>query len=271
MALRFPFVLAGIVLLAPATVLAEAPDTALQQAVANPARTSSFVARDQFRKPYEVLRFFGIKAGDTVVEISPGAGGYWTEILAPYLAGRGVYYAAQYPQAGGSRPHQRKYFEAFRAKLDANPTAYGKVKVTEFGKGAYDIAPPGSADLVVTFRNLHNWMSEGYADEAMAAFFKALKKGGVLGIEEHRGRTDKVQDPQAADGYVRQDYTIEMAKRAGFVFDGSSEILANPRDTKDYPAGVWTLPPSLRLGDKDRARYIAIGESDGFLLRFRKP
>ncbi|MDX3906651.1 MAG: methyltransferase [Pigmentiphaga sp.] len=245
-------------------------DEALRQAVASPARTPAFVARDTYRKPYEVLHFFGIEQDDTVVEISPG-GGYWTEILAPYLHDRGTYYAAQYPREGGGRPYYRQYYDNFRAKLDADPGKYGKVQVTAFGKGHYDIAPPGSADLVVTFRNLHNWMRDGYAEAAFAAFYKALKPGGVLGIEAHRGRDDRPQDPQAADGYVRQDYAIRLARQAGFVLEGSSELLANPRDTKDHPAGVWTLPPTYRLGDKDRERYAAIGEADGLLLKFRKP
>jgi len=245
-------------------------DEALRQAVGNPARTPAFVARDAARKPYEVLRFFDIRPDATVVEISPG-GGYWTEILAPYLRERGVYYAAQYPREGSTRPYHREYYDRFRAKLGADPATYGKVRVTAFSKGFYDIAPPGSADFVLTFRNLHNWMNDGYAEEALAAFYRALKPGGILGMEAHRGRNDKPQDPRAADGYVRQDYAIQLAERAGFVFLGSSEILANPRDTKDHPAGVWTLPPTFRLGDKDRERYAAIGEADGFLLKFRKP
>jgi len=124
---------------------------------------------------------------------------------------------------------------------------------------------------VLTFRNLHNWMNDGYAEEVLASFYRALKPGGILGIEAHRGRTDKPQDPRAVDGYVRQDYAIRLAQQAGFVLVGSSEALANPRDTKDHPEGVWTLPPTYRLGDKDRARYAAIGEADGFLLKFRKP
>jgi predicted methyltransferase len=139
------------------------------------------------------------------------------------------------------------------------------------GAGHFDIAPPGSADLVLTFRNLHNWMDGGYADAALAACFRALKPGGILGIEEHRARTDQPQDPRAKNGYVRQDYTIEMAKRAGFVLVDSSEMNANPRDTKDWVDGVWTLPPTLSQKDKDRDRYIAIGEADNYVMKFRKP
>jgi predicted methyltransferase len=247
-------------------------DAALRAAIASPQRSAEFVARDGARKPYEVLAFFGVRPDATVVEISPGRKGYWTEILAPYLAGRGRYLAAQYPlDARDGRPYWNEYHRDFRASLAADPARYGKVVVTAFGKGHYDIAPPASADLVLTFRNTHNWMQDGYADEAFAAFFRALKPGGILGIEGHRGRADRAQDPAAADGYIREDYVIAMAKRAGFELVATSELLANPRDTKDYPAGVWTLPPTLRLGDKDRDRYVAIGESDKFLLRFRKP
>ena len=142
---------------------------------------------------------------------------------------------------------------------------------SEFAGDRHDIAPPGSADLVVTFRNIHNWMARGEAEAAFRSFYKALKPGGVLGVEEHRGRTDQPQDPAAKSGYVRQDYAIALAEGAGFKFVASSEVNANPKDTKDYPAGVWTLPPTLRLGDRDRAKYEAIGESDRFVLKFVKP
>lgn len=271
MSFRVLVAVAGLSLAGAGCALAPAgDDPALKQSIANPARTPAFVARDSARKPYEVLHFFEVRPQATVVEISPG-GGYWTEILAPYLKQHGTYYAAQYPKDGGGVAHRQEYYRNFRAKLDADPARYDRVRVTEFGQGHYNVAPPGSADVVLTFRNLHNWMSDGYAEAALAAFYRALKPGGILGIEEHRGRTDKPQDPRAVDGYVRQDYTIRLAQQAGFVLVGSSEALANPRDTKDHPAGVWTLPPTYRLGDKDRARYAAIGEADGFLLKFRKP
>jgi len=124
---------------------------------------------------------------------------------------------------------------------------------------------------VLTFRNLHNWMDGGYVDEALAAIFKALKPGGILGIEDHRGRNDKPQDPKAASGYVREDYAIALAKKAGFVLAAKSEIDANPKDTKDWVDGVWTLPPTLSQGEKDRAKYLAVGEADNFVLKFKKP
>ncbi|MBU6504030.1 MAG: methyltransferase, partial [Burkholderiales bacterium] len=161
--------------------------------------------------------------------------------------------------------------DKYRQKLAKDPGLYSQVKITELGLDHYAVAPAGSADLIVTFRNLHNWMDAGYAPAALEGFFRALKPGGILGIEDHRGRDDKPQDPKADDGYVRQDYAIALARKAGFEFVAASEMNANPRDTKDYPKGVWTLPPTLELKDQDRAKYLAIGEADNFVLKFRKP
>jgi predicted methyltransferase len=159
----------------------------------------------------------------------------------------------------------------FHAKIEADRATYGKLTPTIFGVGQGEIAPPGSADFVLSFRNLHNWLKDGFASEALADFYRALKPGGVLGLEDHRGQRDTPQDPKAEDGYVRQDYAIALAEKAGFVFAGSSEINANLKDTANWPKGVWTLPPTFRLGDRDRAKYEAIGEADNFVLKFRKP
>lgn len=243
-------------------------DADLSAAIAGSWRTPAFVARDPARHPAEELTFFGINPTMSVVEIWQ-SGGYWTEILAPYLHDRGTYYAAGLPRTAGDLAAKAE--ETFRAKLDANKSVYGNVRVTEFGKDAADIAPPGSADLIVTFRNLHNWVAAGWADQAFTTFYKALKPGGILGVEDHRASTDQAQDPRAKSGYIRQDYAIALARKAGFEFVGASEINANPKDTKDYAEGVWTLPPTLTLGDKDRAKYVAIGEADNFVLKFRKP
>lgn len=263
--------LSAVSLAARAETTVLAPDPALQRAIGGAHRSAEFVARDRVRKPYDELRVFGISPDMTVVEVAPGKG-YWTEILALYLQDKGTYYVAQFPKkVAATSPAYQKYYDNFRAKLASDKAIYGKVIVTEFGKGYYDIAPPGSVDLVLTFRNLHNWMKDGFAEEALAAFFKALKPGGVLGLEEHRALTDQPQDPKATNGYVRQDYAIALAQKAGFELVESSEMLANPRDTKDYPKGVWTLPPTLILGDQDREKYIAIGEGDNFMLKFRKP
>lgn len=235
----------------------EAKDEGLSKAIAGSHRTATLAERDKARKPQAELEFFGIKPTMTVVEISPG-GGYWTEILAPYLHDKGTYYTAVSP----------RQVDAWKKKLEANPAVYGKVKVSEMGSA---IAPEGTADMVLTFRNVHNWMAAGTVDEVFASFYKALKPGGILGIEEHRASDKQPQDPKAANGYVRQDYTVQLAEKAGFKFIGSSEILANPKDTKDWPAGVWTLPPVLKLGEQDREKYVAIGEADNFVLKFQKP
>jgi predicted methyltransferase len=244
----------------------------LAAAVGNPGRTPKLVARDKARHPLDELAFFGVTPQSTVVEIWPG-GGYWTEILAPFLHDHGAYYVALQGKGGSEAADAEadKLNTLLRGKIEADTATYGKLTPTVFGVGQGEIAPPGSADFVLSFRNLHNWMKDGFAPEAFAAFYEALKPGGVLGLEEHRGQRDTPQDPKAEDGYVRQDYAIAFAEKAGFVFAGSSEINANLKDTANWPKGVWTLPPTLRLGDQDRAKYEAIGEADNFVLKFRKP
>ncbi len=261
--------IASVCLMAPAVLgLAWAgaarADEALDQALQNPMRSPAFVARDAARHPGEVLTFFGLRPNATVVEVWPG-GGYWTEILAPYLHGFGTYIVA----VPGSDTEQAG--ARFRARVAANRPLFGRIQIAELGPGHTEFAPPATADFVLTFRNVHNWMSDGDADDMFAAFYRVLKPGGILGVEEHRGRTDTPQDPKAANGYVRQDYTVALARKAGFVLESSSEISANPRDTKDYPQGVWSLPPTYAEGAKNRAKYAAIGEADNFELKFRKP
>jgi len=251
----------------PAPPATPAPDPALLALVASPAREPRFVARDPARHPAEELTFFGLKPSMTVVELWPG-GGYWTEILGPYVAKQGHYYVAL-PSPGNAEEDAN--VARWRARVAAQRDRLGDLIETTLGPGHFDIAPAGSADLVLTFRNIHNWMEAGYVDDVFAACYKALKPGGILGVEGHRGRADQPQDPKAPTGYVREDYAIALARKAGFEFVGSSEIDANPRDTKDWVDGVWTLPPTLSQGDKDRARYVAIGEADNFVLKFRKP
>jgi predicted methyltransferase len=240
-------------------------DGALLAAIASPLRTPKFTARDAARHPAAELAFFGLRPDATVVEIWPG-GGYWTEILAPYLKPHGTLYVAL-PRGDAE---EARSVQAFTAKLAANPALFGNVKQTVLSKTVSDVAPPGSADIVLTFRNVHNWMGQGYAPQAFAAFYKALRPGGILGVEEHRGDPAKAQDPKAESGYVRQDTTIGLAEAAGFHLVGTSELNANPKDTKDWPQGVWTLPPTFALGPKDHARYAAIGEADNFILKFQK-
>ena len=180
--------------------LANAADLTLQQAIQGPQRSKVFVERDAARHPLAELEFFGIKPDMSVVEILPSRG-YWTEILAPYLRDRGTYYVAVPPKDNAEGVEGK---DVFRQKLSADPAVYGKVLVRELGKGRYDIAPAGSADMVLTFRNVHNWVAGGFAEEVLAGFYQALKPGGILGVEDHRARTDVAQDPRAADGYVRQ-------------------------------------------------------------------
>jgi predicted methyltransferase len=265
---RALFVLTLLACVGSVTSSAATPtDPALVSAVGSPARSPTAAARDSARHPVEELTFFGLAPTMTVVELWPG-GGYWTDILGPYLSPGGRYYIAL-PASGDAE--EGAGVKRFRARIAAEKDRLGTLHETTLGAGHFDIAPPGSADLVLTFRNLHNWMDGGYADKALAASFKALKPGGILGIEEHRGRNDQPQDPKAKNGYVRQDFTIALAKKAGFEFVASSEVNANPRDTKDWVDGVWTLPPTLSQGEKDRARYVAIGEADNYVLKFRKP
>ncbi len=246
-------------------------NTALEQAVNNPLRTAEFTQRDQYRNPEATLNFFEVTPQSTVVEISPGAGWY-TEILAPLLAAEGLYYAAHFPEtATGFGQRSRA---AFMEKLAANPQ-YSKVQVTEFAPTpGISIAPASSADVVLTFRNLHNWYMAGGEDAMLTAFshfYTALKPGGVLGIVEHRLPEAKLTSDWSRSGYMPQSLTITLAEKAGFTFESSSKINANPKDTADHPSGVWTLPPSLRLGEQDREKYLAIGESDRMTLKFRKP
>lgn len=244
-----------------------ATDPQLTVATSSPDRAAAFKARDAARHPAEELTFFGLKPNMTVVELWPGSG-YWSEILGPYLAASGTYYVAQ-PPSGDKEEDEG--IAKWRARMAGHKDRVGKITETTLGKDRYDIAPANSADLVLTFRNLHNWVNGGYADAALAACFKALKPGGILGVEDHRGRTDKPQDPKAESGYLREDFAVALAKKAGFELVGSSEINANPKDTKDWVDGVWTLPPTLSQGDKERAKYMAIGEADNFVLKFRKP
>jgi predicted methyltransferase len=242
---------------------------ALDELLAGPHRSAENKARDRYRHPRETLLFFGIRPNLRVVEIWPG-GGWYTEIIAPLVRERGLYIAANMPPDPQSR-YVTDNLRQFSDKLAGNPALYGKAQTTSFGKGTSELAPAESVDLIVTFRNIHNWMPEAWADQAFAAMYRALRPGGVLGVVEHRGNANVPQDPAAKSGYVNEDYAIQLIEKAGFKLAAKSEINANPLDTKDYEQGVWTLPPSFRLGDRDREKYAAIGESDRFTLKFVKP
>jgi predicted methyltransferase len=258
-----------LVALACALALPAQAQDGLGKWLIGPQRSERNVVRDPYRHPVETLLFFGVRPESTVVEILPGSGGYYMEILAPYLAEKGRYIAANRDELAVS-PYKEDH-QKLLARLAAEPALYGKVLVTKFNGDRHEIAPPGSADFVLTFRNLHNWIERGEVEAALRAFHKALKPGGVLGVVDHRGRTDQTQEAQMKSGYVREDVAIALIEKAGFRLAGRSEVNANPKDTKDYPEGVWTLPPTYRLKDVDRAKYAAIGESDRFTLKFVKP
>jgi len=259
----------GLIMTAGVSTAADV-DPALAAVIGGDHRSEANKARDKFRHPAETLTFFGLKPDMRVVEVWPSTGWY-TEILGPYLSKSGKYYAAGWDPESKVEFIQRGV-KAFSDKIAASPDLYAGTEMTVLSfPDKTTIAPAGTADMVLTFRNIHNWMGGGNADTAFAAMYAALKPGGVLGVVEHRAKTDAPQDPKAASGYVREDYAIELAKKAGFVLEASSEINANPRDTRDYEKGVWTLPPTYRNGDQDKDRYTAIGESDRFTLRFRKP
>jgi len=244
-------------------------DDKLKNILSADHRTPAYKQRDQFRHPLETLSFFGIKDNMTVVEIFPG-GGWYTEILAPYLKDNGSFYAANNNPESKSE-FARKSAARFKAKMASN-AVYDKVNISVLEVPAKtEIAPPGTADMVLTFRNIHNWMKGGYAEDVFNAMYTALKPGGILGVVEHRGNPNIQQDPKAGSGYVNQSYAIQLAEKAGFKFVSSSEINANAKDSKDHPKGVWTLPPTLAMQATDRQKYLAIGESDRFTLKFVKP
>lgn len=245
------------------------PSKELTAAVAAPTRSEANRARDKYRNPAATLAFFGVKPNHHVVEIWPG-GGWYTEILAPYLAAKGKLTVAA-PIGRGA--------DGIAKKLDANTAAYGKVGRANFPTvlGGTGVAP-GTADVVVTFRNVHNWkigsqhpQSADYSEAAFKELYAMLKPGGVLGIEDHRLNETQDSGLEKSSGYLKVSTVRALAEAAGFKFAGASEVNANPKDTKDYPKGVWTLPPVLREGEADRARYLAIGESDRMTLKFIKP
>ncbi|MGB2742034.1 MAG: methyltransferase [Cognaticolwellia sp.] len=240
-------------------------ESQLEQAIAGDHRSAKNKARDEFRHPKETLEFFGFNPSMTVVEITPG-GGWYTEILAPAVKGKGKLYGAHYPDTG-----EDNYYSSSRKQLVkklASNAVFSEVELTNFvPRQESELAPAGTADLVLTFRNLHNWRDAG-VEQAFKDAYKALKKGGVLGVVEHR--LPAGVDAEKAKGYVSQSKTIEQAKAAGFTLAASSEINANAKDTVIYPKGVWTLPPVLRLGEQDKAKYMAIGESDRMTLKFVK-
>ncbi|HOB95268.1 MAG TPA: methyltransferase [Aquabacterium sp.] len=243
----------------------------LRGAIDGPQRSAANRARDAARHPFETLAFFGLAPTHQVIELSPG-GGWYTEILAPYLRDGGRLYAA-HEAADDANDYRRRSRAAFDARLAREPAVYGQVQVGLLPRTPRftDIAPPGGADAVLTFRNVHNWIEAGHLDATLQAAFAVLKPGGVLGVEEHRAPAGASVDWIVKNGYVTETLMVERAEAAGFRLAARSEVNANPRDTKDHPNGVWSLPPTLRGGDADRARFVAIGESDRFTHRYVRP
>jgi predicted methyltransferase len=242
---------------------------ALTAVLAGNQRSPENRARDVYRHPKETLLFFGIRPEMSVLEVWPEPGWY-TEVIAPLLRDKGRYTAAVIAADPASK-YITQRLEEYRAKLAARPDLYDRVAVVSFPTDGGDVVPPGSLDMVVTFRNIHNWMGRDLAPQAFATMYRALKPGGVLGVVEHRGNPALAQDPQAKSGYVNEDYAIRLIEAQGFRLVAKSQVNANPKDTKDYEQGVWTLPPTYRLGTKDHDKYAAIGESDRLTLRFVKP
>jgi predicted methyltransferase len=250
-----------------------ATDAKLHQSLAGAQRPDPEKARDKYRHPLETLEFFGLRDDMTVVEISPG-GGWYTAVLAPVLRDRGKLLIAGGDPSGDPKSEGTKFAQALQTRLQATPGAFDKVQpLVVAGDKPVSFGAPESADMVVTFRNFHNWVGDPFMDKVLSATFTVLKRGGVLGLTDHRAKPGTAPDPKVIgdSGYVAEDYVVATVEKAGFKLAGRSEVNANPRDTKDYPKGVWTLPPTYELGDVDHAKYEAIGESDRMTLKFVKP
>ena len=263
------YILASLLLFSYAVANA-AENTLLQQAIDGNQRSEQHKTRDQYRHPLETLSFFEVDPTMTVVEIWPGGKGWYTEILAPYLKEKGVLYTAHF-SAKSETPYFTKNLQKFIDKTNAQPDVYSNIIMTTLQPPqSLEIAPKGTADRVLTFRNVHNWMKNNQADIVFKAMYDALKSGGILGIVEHRALADSKQDPKALSGYVTETHVISLATKTGFTLLSKSEINANTKDTTNHPKGVWTLPPSLHLKDQEKEKYLAIGESDRMTLKFIK-
>lgn len=249
-------------MVSPAVVPSATTSAALTSALAAPNRKPENIQRDAARHPAETLTFFGIAPTQNVIELWPG-GGWYTEILAPYLREQGKL-SAVVPTGN--------YLQPYKDFIASQPAVYDRVQLVEVSPpDTLTLGPDGSADVVLTFRNIHGWVNNGYAKQVHEAVFKVLKPGGVFGVVEHRAKPGSSAEESAKSGYVSEEATIKLATDAGFVLDGKSEVNANPKDTKDHPNGVWSLPPSLKGGEVDKDKFVAIGESDRMTLRFKKP
>lgn len=264
--MRITFATLAIAAIAPLALAQPAAAADLPEILAGAHRSDANKARDVYRNPVETLAFFGIKPEMTVVEIWP-SGGWYAEILGPWLNDRGQYIGAHVNPAASE--NAAKAVAAFQEKLSGYAP---RAKVSVFAKGSYDqIAPANSVDAVLTFRNVHNWHMGDFGEDAFKAFFRVLKPGGTLGVVDHRLPEDRPDADMKTSGYMKVSAVVAMAEAAGFRLAGQSEVNANPKDTKDYPGGVWTLPPTFAKKDEDREKFAAIGESDRFTLKFVKP
>lgn len=251
--------------LVPPTSASDFTAAQLDDVLASEGRSAANRTRDRYRHPKQTLQFFGVRPDETVIEITPGSGWY-SEILAPLLHDNGQYVAAVQAPAAGKPANN-----ALKTRFAADSALYGEARIVTFDPKAPVFGAPGSADVVLTFRNVHNWVMADTASAMFKGFFAVLRPGGVLGVVDHRAPEGTTLDAVKASGYLPTAAVVKLATDAGFTLEESSEINANPRDTKDYAKGVWTLPPTLTLGDKDKAKYLAIGESDRMTLRFVKP
>ena len=257
------------------------PDPVLVEVVDGDWRSADDKARDRYRHPVESLTFWGLKPGMTILEIQPGSGAWWTQILAPYAARTGgQYYATAADLANPKTSDGAREARAAFEKSVSDEKIYGKVGLIDWGTKSVPL-PPNRFDFVLTARSIHGWMrSPGMVEKTFSEFYAALKPGGILAVEQHRANPGP-QDEKAQSGYVTEAYVIEQAEKAGFKLAARSEINANPSDTKDHPFGVWTLPPALRSTaygsgqdadpNFDHSKYLAIGESDRMTLKFVKP
>ena len=253
------------------TIMTATEQYKIGSAVISKHRSERHKTRDVYRHPAQTLDFFGVQSNMTVIEIWPGKGWY-TEIIAPFIkSGEGQFIAAGFPQNTGPEWRQNMQ-QDYQQWLEHDPEQYGPVKIVELGPPSYwQIAPDESVDAILTFRNVHNWLKGGYESDMFNTFYKALKPGGILGVTDHRARPDTDIETMKSSGYLTEKLVIELAQKAGFVLEASSEINANALDTTQHPKGVWTLPPTLRLGDEDREKYLTVGESDRMTLKFKKP
>ncbi len=267
---RSTFVVAAVIAGALASNTALADAAKMDKVLAGEHRSDANKARDKFRNPKQTLEFFNVKPNSVVVEALPG-GGWYTEVIAPYLRDSGTYFALL--PATSARG-----IKAYEDRMAAKPALYDKAKLVKLTTSptagfvpTFEGVAPGSADVVLTFRNIHNLIGPDVLDVYMRAFYDMLKPGGTLGVEEHRAKPATDLKTMMESGYVTEEYTIKRALAAGFKLDAKSDINNNAKDTKDYKKGVWTLPPTLTEGETDRAKYLEIGESDRFTIRFVKP